>query len=341
MSAQSNVNLNPALFSGNSGIIPNFPDLGILRAIVKVPKGTVIPATAMVSQSAFATYVNAKFLLPNTDPLKWYFFNQLDGFKENTENAAKEKTGRLNLSVYSFPTSFECRHMVGAGNYIEDTKFNNSQGQFDDFYIDDFGNWHGTVDITGGTLGLACYTVAQFFVPNRRMRTTSTGNMYMLETSLADTVQTNGNFKVFVAGTQPDALVGLQNAVLQDISDIIAPAAPTTTITFTIKSGQDSFDVVKAYLSTLTAACFVATNLTAGGTAISATPSSITTGTNVVSGQTYYWVKAVLSAAPTAGNVVRIALAAPSVVNAIIPNFNMESIIGNNVNGQNCCIHTF
>jgi len=148
-------------------------------------------------------------------------------------------------------------------------------------------------------------------------------------------------FKVYQANYSADNITMLQNATLTDVSSIIVPAAPTTTISFVMKSGQDSYDLVRAYSSVLTAACFVCTNLTVGGTVITATPASITTGTNVVAGETYYWVKAVMSAAPTAGNIVRISLAAPSVVNAIIPNFNCVSPSINNVNGSNCCIHTF
>lgn len=340
MSTGSNLNLNLALSAGATGIIGTFPDLGIIRAIVLVPKYTVIPQSALVSPTAFATYVNARFV-SDTQSTQWYCFNNLDGLKDLTEKAAKEKTGRLNLSIYTFPQTFECRYMVGMGNFIEAINFQNCQGQYDYFFIDDFGNWHGTRDVSGGTNGLACYTNQQFFVPGRGMRTVGNNNEYMLEISTADPVQTNGNFKLYQAGTQPDAIVMLGNAVLTDISDTVPPAAPTTTITFMIKSGQDSYDIVRAYGASFTPACFVATNLTPSGTVISATPSSITTGSNVVGNETYYWIKAVLSAAPTSGNVVRIALAAPSVVNPLIQNFNLASLTLNNVNGQNCAVHTF
>lgn len=339
MSAGTNLNYNGTQQSFNAGTIGTFPELGVITAVVLAPKGSVIPAANMVSQSAFATYVNAKFI-NDTYSSRWFALTNLDKFEDATKAPNDEDTGRYQLTTYTFPPKLKFRYMQGMGNFIELTKISNLQG-YDCFFIDDFGNWHGTQDITGGTLGLAGYNVTQLFVPNRVFKTTSTGNQYMFTISLSDPTQSNGAFKYYQANTQTDAIVMLQNAVMQDISDIIPPAVTTTSVTFTIKGGQDSYDVVKAYLSSLTAACFVATNLTSGGTVIAATPSSITTGTNVVSGQTYYWVKAVLSAAPTAGNVVRIALAAPSVVNAIIPNFNMESLALDNVNGQNCCIHTF
>lgn len=336
MSTSSNVNLNSTLQSFNTGVVGTFPELGIIRAVVLVPKGTVIPYTAMVSQSAFATYVNAKFI-NDTYTSRWFALTQLDKFEDKTKASNTEDTGRLQLETYNFANKLSFRYMQTMGNFIELTKLSNVQG-FDLFFIDDFGNWHGTLDVNGGTNGLAAYTLTQLFVPNRIFKSTSTGNQYMFTLQLADPTQTNGNFKYYQANTQPDALVMLQNANLVDVSDIIVPAAPTTTISFTVKAGQDSFDVVKAYTSVLTAACFVAYNLTTG---LAATISSITKGSSVVSGETYYWVKAVLSGAPTSGDIVRISLAAPSVVNAIIPNFNMESLPLNNVNGQNCAVHTF
>ena len=65
-------------------------------------------------------------------------------------------------------------------------------------------------------------------------------------------------------------------------------------------------------------------------------------GTIVNAGQTYYYGKFVLSAAPTATNVVQISLAAPSVVNAVIPNFNVVvEIPSPGVDGANACCHTF
>jgi hypothetical protein len=337
MASESNVNLNQTLFSGNTGTIGTFPELGIIETVVLAPKGTVIPASAMVSQSAFATYVNGKFV-NDTQSSQWYAFMNLDKFTDETKKTATEDTGRLNLSIYSFPNKFSFRYMQGMGNFIEATNFNNCQGQFDVFFIDDTGNWHGTLDVTGGTRGLAAYTLQQFFVPNSMRKTTSTGNQYMIEIQLADPTQMNGNFKLYQANTQADALVMLQNAFLLDVSDVIIPAVTTTTISFTMKSGQDSFDVVKAYTSVLTAACFVAYNLTTGS---AATIASITKGTSVVAGETYYWIKAVLSVAPTSGDIVRISLAAPSVVNAIIPNFNMVSLPLSNQNGANCAVHTF
>ena len=340
MATSSNVNLNSSLLSGNTGTIGTFPEIGIIEAVVLVPKGTVIAQSSMVDNATFNAFVAAK-LINDTYSSRWFAFMNLDKFTDETKKTATEDTGRLQLSIYSFPAKYSFRYMEGFGNFLEATAFNNCQGQYDCFFIDDFGNWHGCQDVAGGTNGLSSYSLQQFFVPNSMRRTTSTGNQYFVEIQLADPLQSNGQAKFYQANTQADALVMLQNAKLVDVSSAIGSAlsiTTTTTIVCTLKSGQDSYDLIKAYSGSLTAGCFVAYNLSTGA---AATISTATFGQIVVSGETYWYGKFVLSAAPTAGNVVRISLAAPSVVNAVIPSFNCESLSLNNVNGANCAIHTF
>ena len=335
----SNVNLNSQSIISQTGSIGTFPELGVFKTIVLVPKGTIIPLAQMVDNATFATYVNAKFI-NDTYTSQWFGLTKLDEFKDETAGDETWDTGIYKTNVYSHPKIFGFLYLQSMGNFIEITGFKNAQTKFDMFIIDDLGNWHGTLDQTGLN-GLQAYDMMQFWVGNPMPRTTKTGLQFPIRVSLALQKETADWFKVYQANYSADNITMLQNATLTDVSSIIVPAAPTTTISFVMKSGQDSYDLVRAYSSVLTAACFVCTNLTVGGTVITATPASITTGTNVVAGETYYWVKAVMSAAPTAGNIVRISLAAPSVVNAIIPNFNCVSPSINNVNGSNCCIHTF
>lgn len=340
MATPSNVNLNTALNTGNTGTAKSSVNRSIPTAVVMVPAGTVVPPSALVSQSAFATYINAKFIADDRTT-RWFALQNLDKFTDATKAKSTEDTGIYQFDVFKFSPKFSFRYMMNFSNFVEALQFNGCQGFYDYFFFDASGNFIGAKDIAGGTQGMRAITNAQMFVEDMGFHTTTNDNMYMFTTTCADRSQLNENSAIYQANYPVGGITMLQNANLFDVSDIVVPAAPTTTISFTIKSGQDSYDVVKNYLSSLTAACFVATNLTVGGTAISATPSSITTGSSVVSGQTIYWVKSVLSAAPTAGNIVRIALAAPSVVNAIITGLNLESLANNNVNGANCCIHTF
>jgi len=340
MSAGTNVNLNTVGIYGNTGRIPAV-NLGIISAVVLVPAGTTIPASAMVSQAAFQTYIAGKFI-NDTRSSRWFAFTSLDKFTDETKKTASEDTGRYQLDVFSFPSKFSFRYMQGIGNFVEATKFQNCQGQYDYFFVDTSGVWWGTADTTGAG-GLSCYTNQQFYIPNWMPRTVSTDAQFFVNVSLANQTQINGNFRYYEANSTPDAFVMLENAILTDVSSALGtPLTITTTtdIVFTVKYGQDSRDFVKDYQASITKACFIASNLTLGTTL---TISSITMGNIVVAGQSYFYVWAILSAAPTSGNVVQIKMAAPSVVNGIItslPNVVCE-IIDPSANAANAAVHTF
>jgi hypothetical protein len=343
--ADSNVNLNSTVLSGNTGLINAFPDLGILTAVVLVPKGTIIPASAMVSTSAFETYVNGKFIA-DLRKNRWFAFNGLDKFTDETKKVVSEDTGIYQFDIFSFPNKFSFRMMKNAGNmgnFIEATRFQNTQAFFDIFFIDSNGNCHGTVDQTGGG-GLQAYDLQQFFVPPSMRRTVSTNNQYMVNVQLSSSYETNGGFALYQAGYDAANIAMLQNAVMSDVSAVLGtPLTITTTtdIVCILKAGEGSEDLASPgyYQSALTKACFVASNLTLGTTL---TISTLTKGTIVVAGQVYNYLWFILSAAPTVGNVVQIALAAPSAVNAIIPGFDaVTEIVQVGVDSANAAVHTF
>jgi hypothetical protein len=341
MAVNTNVNLDTVANGGNTGKIKNFAAIGIPRAIVLVPSNFAgVPAVSMISNTAFNTFTEAKFK-HNTRSERWFAFTNLDKFENLTKKASTEDTGRLQLDVYNFPQKFQFRYMQNMGNYIEMTAFQNCQGLYNFYIIDDNGNWWGTKDTTGSGR-LLPYTLQQFYVPNWEPHTVTTDTAFMLTVSMADPKQMCSNFKVYEANTSPDAIVMLENIFLNDVSSVLGtPLSITTTtdIVFTAKYGQEARDWVQDYMAAITAGCFVATNLTTGATL---TISSITTGTIVSAGQVYYYVWAILSAAPTVGHVVQIATATPSAVNAIIPNNNVVTEITQpGVNQYSAAVHTF
>lgn len=334
----SNRNLNNTINAGNTGRVKTQPTLGVIRAIVLVPVGTTIPASAQVSQAAFQTYVSAKFIADSRTS-RWFGFNNLDKFNDETKKTATEDTGRLQLDVYSFPSKFSFRYMTGIGNNIEALKFKNCQGNYDFYVIDDGGFWWGW-NTTGGAL--APYTNQQFYIPNWMPATVSTAAQFTISISLADVKQINENFGFYNANTSPDAIVMLENAVCQDVTATLGtPLSITTTTTavITIKAGEDTQDLIQAYSTVLTAGCLKAYNTT---TAAAATIASATFGFITVASQGYWYAKVVLSVAPAAGDVVQFYLQAPSVTNAVIPNFNCVSeVIDPTADGQNYAVHTF
>ena len=339
----SNENLNTMISGGNTGTITSFPKIGIPTAILLAPKGTVIPAASLVDQATLQAYINGK-LINDTRSGRWFFFNALDKFTDETKKTASEDTGRYQFDIYSFPNKFSFRMMKNAGNmgnYIEATTFSDTQANYDIFILDDLGGLWNTGDETGAG-GAQAFELQQFYIPNWNPRTVTSGNQFMLNIQLGSQYQFNGGFKVVQANYDSENMQGLQNAVLTDVSTTLAAVSgytSTTDIIFTVKAGQDSWDVVNNYMASLTAGCFVAYNLTTGA---AATISSITKGQIVVAGQLYYWVKARLSGAPTSGNMVYISTAAPSVVTAAIPGLYIvtESIYPTQ-NGNRYAVKTF
>ena len=135
----SNDNLNTVVNGGNTGTITSFPKLGIPTAVALVPKGTVIPAASLVDQATIQAYINGK-LISDTRSDRWFFFNGLDKFTDETKKTASEDTGRYQFEIYNFPNKFSFRMMKNAGNmgnYIEATTFSDAQANYDIFFFDD------------------------------------------------------------------------------------------------------------------------------------------------------------------------------------------------------------
>lgn len=341
MAAISNVDLNNVGVYGNTGTVKAFLEPALVRAVVLVPKGTIIPKAQMVDTTTFNTYVAGKFMDATTGS-RWRAFTNLDDFKDNTKKPSSEDTGLLQTQILKYAPVHSFRYMSNMGNFIEALSFHNCQAWYDYFYIDANGTWQGCVDPTGAG-GLSARSLHQFFVQDMGLTTDKTANQYMIDVHSADRKQLNENFRYYAAGTDISSIVMPANAVLTDVTDILGTplsVVTTTDIVLTIKSGVDSYDVVKAYTTALTAACFSAYNLTTGASMTAPTRQGV--GTIVVAGQSYSYVWLRFGTAPTSGHVVQISLVSPTALNAIIPNANLVSeAVQPGVNGANCAVHTF
>ncbi len=338
MSTVTNLNLNNVAATGNTGAIAQgagaYLEPGLIRALVLVPvSDSSIPATAMVSQEAFATYVNAKFL-SDTRQSRWFMFANLDGFKDDTKKSSNEDTGVYQTNVFKYAPKYGFRYMTGFGNFQEALQFNNCQGDYNFYWLDSNGAWNGWADLNGDG-SLNAYTLYQLWVNDIGRTTDKTLNQYMIDVQAKNRMQYNEQFAYFAANTDFDAVAMLQNVWLTDVSSVLGtPLAidTTTDVVLTAKFNQYASDFVEAYESALTAACFTAYNLTTGA---ALTVASAVFGEIVVSGQDYFYAAITLSAAPTATDVVRYSLAAPSVVNGVIPNANVVC------EKPNAALHTF
>lgn len=344
----SNLNLASYGIYGNTGAIPQNIEPGIAKAVALVPKGTIIPASAFVSQAALLTYLMASahgFLADNRIS-RFFILNNLDTFEDKTKAMGSTDTGLSQFDTIKFNTKYTFRALTNKANHQEMLSFDNST-RYDCYIWDALTNIWCQQD-PAGSGGALALSIEQIRIMDFKPATTKDGlNSYDIAIQFANRNQFNENFGIFNTGINSDAINGLMNAVATDVSATLGtPLTITTTtdIVITLKAGQGSIDLASAafyqtYFTTANKAMLVVTNLTLGTTL---TISTLTAGTIVVAGQTYNYLWLVLSAAPTVTNVVQVALAAPSVVNAIVPNFNaVTEIAAYGVNGQNAAVHIF
>lgn len=329
--ALSNINSTLLAPQANVGIQKSYFDPDLIVGAVIVPKGTIVPAVNMVSQAAFATYISATsqgFQANGTAagaPTRWYMMYLLDAIKDSTKKAAVDDSGLVQNKVIKYNTLLEFMlkgPQANMGNWKEWLKFNNRQNFYGVFFIDLSGYWWGCEDPTGAG-GLASYSLSQLWIDARMSKTDKKLNEYGASFQLLNEKQFQEQVAYFPAQTDPSAIPGLQNLVLTNVTSILGTQlsiTATTTAVFCGKTGSGSDDFFLDYQGSLTAGCFRAYNLSTGA---AATIASITQGTATNGGQTYNYVVIVLSAAPTATNVVQFSIGTTSVVNAIIPNANV------------------
>ena len=344
----SNVNLANVNIYGNTGNVPVNLEPGIPKAVALVPKGTIIPAANLVSPAALYTYIqtaSAQGFIADSRANRWFAFIDLDDFKDETKAMASIDTGLNQLDITKFNTKFSFRYLANNANFIEALAFDNTQNFFDCFIVDSLGQIWGRTDPNGNG-GLGSFSLQQIRVKDAMRPTVKDISQYTISFQFKNRIQFNENFKIYNAGLDSDGIVMSQNGILKDISSIVGTAlgiTTTTTMVVELKSGQDSQDVFAAYGAAIQAAgvtFFTNSDLTAPATTW--TIASITFKTVVVASQVYNCMVVVFSSAPTATHKIQLAIAAPSVVNALIPNFNIVTeLVQVGVDSANAAVHTF
>jgi len=272
----------------------------------------------------------------------------IDDLKNSTKKTATDDTGTYQVQVTAFPQKWD---FVVRGtqnnltNYQQMALMSNMTG-YCFYWVDESGNWFGAPYSSIGSM--VGYSLQQFFV--------DAWNFAMPD----KTAKYNGSISFLSANEwiyssyfpcpslNANALLGLQNVTLAQppsaaITAMIAAqtGSATTDIAVIGKLGGGAYSVTdffQTYGSVLTKACFVATNLTLGTTL---TISSMVFSSIVVSGVPYYYGYAVLSSAPTAGNVVQLALAAPATVQGIIATWVVTEIVQLGTDASNATVKTF
>lgn len=317
----SNVDTNLIAMYGNTGVTTGFLEPAIVTAAVLVPKGTIIPASAMVSQSVFNTYVQAA-LVNDDNTQRWRMFTPLDKFEDKTKAPSSEDTGLFQTMNVKFNTLYSFRLMLGMGNFIENVKyFQNCQDLYDVFFIDQNGTIQGTTDSTGAG-GLQAFYLYQFFVEDRKAITVANLNQYTLSIGLGDRAQMNEDYAQYVAGLNILALEMPESVQLYDVTDIVSTPLSLTSyqIALTGKYGQLSQDLVASYGTVIAAASATAVfadyDLTAGAAnVITAISKQVVT----VAGQLYNCIVITITT-NTATHVNQISMKSISATEAVLPN---------------------
>lgn len=278
---------------------------GVIKYAVAIPKGTVIPATALTSASTFMAYFVPKFTA-DTRSGRFFVSPLLTNFDDKTGDAVTENRDNYEPTVTNKPYNWGWLLNPAGNNFCDYKKWFNlvnfQQNLFDFLFIDDQGQVWGTAAIDAlGANGLGGYAMFEVFVPNWTPKTSGALAKYMFRLKFLNSTQVVQNAVFMQASAFPDNTWGLVDVTLS-----AGTTANTTTLLYvkgTMGCGASSLGAT--YGSTLAAAAAWA--LTKNGSAL--VPSAVA---YMPATDEYKFTVAALSSA----DVVTTKAAAPSVVDA-------------------------
>jgi hypothetical protein len=253
--ATSILNLANCSTQGNAGgTFCNNEPVYFLYAVA-IPKGSVIPASALVTQAAFKTYVQTTSLWANSRTNRWQITPKLVDFKDNTKEPNMEDLDGYENTTQWLPYDWTFRFangFSGATKNVHQTwrQFYNQQQNFYDFLFIDANNlWLGTkaLDSTGAQ-GMGGIPVSNITVNDYKPATPKTSNIYTLRLIIQDNATLNQNF----ASVQSTTLASTFKA-LTDVS-IIAGTTTTTSMHIFVSGMIGGNTLGKQYGATLAVA---------------------------------------------------------------------------------------
>lgn len=294
--------------------------------ILPVPKGTVVPASALASQAAFTTYIQGA-LWNNTRTSRFQISPKLVNFKNDTKEPVREDLDGWENTTQWLPYVWSWRFANGFSsatfnvfqvwrNYI-----NQQQDLYDFLFVDANNMWFGTqgIDATGAQ-GMASVAVSNIEVQDWMPATTKTGNQYLVRLVIQNNADLNANWVAVQSYTQTSTF-----KALTDVS--LFKGTTTTTATHIYVSGKIGGNTIgKQYgsvLANVALTAFVITDLT-DGTKIF-TQSAI--AYDAVNDQ--YNITGAWGSSAT-GDTIQVALATPSVM-TVTPYFAPIITEGTNV----------
>ena len=199
-----------------------------LRYVVFVPKGTTIPATNLLSQSAFTTYVTGK-LQSATRSTRWYISPLLGEFKDNTDAIKEKDFDGYKVLSQMMPYNWEWR--LAPGSFCANKKlktFHQQHQNYDCFIIDANGLWIGWEDPAAVGI-MKALTLDSIIIFNWGPKVSGDTNKYGLKLAFADNKQLNEYLNGFTSTTSPALLDGLTDVYLYQGVDTAGSAIANTT----------------------------------------------------------------------------------------------------------------
>lgn len=197
---------------------------------VLVPKGTVIPNSALVSQAAFNTYVTARFI---ADTNRWKLLPLMTDLKDNTGDTVMESRNNYQFPVQDKPYDWEYRLSTTLCGYKKAYAIaHNKQDSKDVFFIDDQNSWAMTPALDSSALaGGGAFAMANIWMPIWTQKTASTNPKYMIRFNLLSNLQMSPN-AIMMASTF------VVNNAIDGLADVtLIPGTTATTATHTYVKG--------------------------------------------------------------------------------------------------------
>lgn len=207
--------------------------------IVAVPKGTVIPASAMTTQAAFAAYVRS-MLWNDTRSLRWQISPKLVSFKDDTKAPNMEELDGYENTTQWMPYNWQWRFANGFSGATKNVHqiwrmyINQQQNQFDFLFIDANNLWVGTQALDSSSLnGLGGVAVSNITVNDFKPATPKTGNVYTVQLIIQNNSELNGYYESLLSSTNTSTFKSLT-----DVSIVKSPVPTTITATHIYVSGR-------------------------------------------------------------------------------------------------------
>ena len=181
-----------------------------------IPKGYVIPETAMTSQAAFKTAIQA-LLYADVNGQRARLTPRVAEFKNPTDKPLVDKKDGIDylggFPPYSFQFTFEPNFQANINMKL---LLNNRQNYYDMLLCDDLQNWVGrsAVDADGGN-GMGGYELSTLIVNNYMPKEYGKINGYEMTIAIPNYTQMNEGFAFYASTVSGSSFLNLTDVILK------------------------------------------------------------------------------------------------------------------------------